>query len=202
MSLNEQSNQKKDIAHSPENITTFSKKKGSRVFREIVSGMVGFIASIPVCFVIIMALFFFGDHFSAIFELDVASIIATVIMEICVASFVAAGVYWTSKRVGNQRTKWLSFIGAYIGMSCVLLLGFSSAYLENYYYQLHNHYVFDSDEYNYFFSLHVIFSNLRFMALVLSPVLALVGAIISFETMHANSLRKANIQNPKSKSRS
>ena len=183
MSSDQQSKRNQDIAHSPENITTFSQKKCYRVFREIVSGMVGFIASIPVCFVITMALFFFGDHFSAIFEFDIASIIATVIMEICVASFVAAGVYWTTKSVRTKKNKWLPFIGAYIGMSCVLLLGFSSAYLENYYYELHNHYVFDSDEHQYYFSLHAFFMDLRFIALVLSPVLPLVGSIISFETM-------------------
>lgn len=184
MSLNEQFNQTIDIAHSPENTTTFSEKKGFRVFREIVSGMVGFIASIPVCFVILMAFFFLG-HWFAPFLLDVTSIIATVIMGICVASFVAAGVYWTSKNVRSPKNKWLSFIGAYIGMSCGLLLGFSSAYLEDYYYHYHD-----------------FFENLRSMALVLSPVLALVGAIMSFETMQANSLKKANIQSPKSNSRS
>ncbi len=187
MSSNKQSVQNQDIAHSPENNTTFPDKKVLRVFREIVSGLIGFIASIPVCFVITMALFFFGDHFSAIFEFDIASIIATVIMEICVASFVAAGVYWTTKSVRTKKNKWLPFIGAYIGMSCVLLLGFSSAYLENYYYELHNHYVFDSDEHKYYFSLHVFFMDLRFIALVLSPVLALAGAIISFETMRTKS---------------
>lgn len=183
MTSNKQSVQNQDIAHSPENITTFSEKKVLRVFREIVSGMIGFIASIPVCFVIIMALFFFGDHYSAIFELDIASIIATVIMEICVASFVAAGVYWKTKSVGSQKNKCLPFIGAYIGMSCILLLGFISAFYENYYYELYNHHVFESDEHQYYFSLHSFFMNLRFIALVLSPVLALAGAIISFETM-------------------
>ena len=65
MSSNKHSVQNQDGAHSPENITTFSEKKGLRVFREIVSGMIGFIASIPLCFVIGMALFYFGDHFSA-----------------------------------------------------------------------------------------------------------------------------------------
>lgn len=186
MSPDKQSVQNQDVDHSPENINSFSEKKGRRgrrVFCEIMSGMIGFIASIPVCFVIIMALFYFGDHFSAIFELDVVSIIATVIMEICVASFVAAGVYWTTKSVRSKKNKWLPFVGAYIGMSCVLMLGFSSAYLEDYYYQLHNHYVFDSDEHKYYFSLNAFFMNLRFIALVLSPVLTMAGSIISFETM-------------------
>ena len=187
MSSNKQSVQNQDAAHSPENLPTSSEKKVLRVFREIVSGLIGFIASIPVCFVITMALFYFGDHFSAIFEFDIASIIATVIMEICVASFVAAGVYWTTKSVRSKKNKWLPFIGAYIGMSCVLLLGFTSAFYENYYYELHSHYVFDSDEHQYYFSLHAFFMDLRFIALVLSPVLALAGAIISFETMRMKS---------------
>ena len=171
MSSNEQSVQNQDGAHPPENITTFSEKHGLRVLREIVSGMVGFIASIPVCFVIIMALFFFGDHFSAIFEFDIASIIATVIMEICVASFVAAGVYWTTKSVRSKKNKWLPFIGAYIGMCCVLLLGFTSAFYENYYYELHNHYVFESDEHQYYVALHAFFHEFAVHCVIIVDII-------------------------------
>jgi hypothetical protein len=170
-----------DAANPPKKTASTQCGKLRRILCEIAGGLIGFVVSIPAVLLIVYGLFFYGSHFSYIFASDIPSIIATIADGIVTASFVAAGVYLAGKRSGGQGKIRTILIGASIGMLCVLLLRFHSCYLAEKYYTIHDHYQWGTDEHRHYFSLYNFYDSIRIVALMLLPLLSLVGAIVGCE---------------------